>query len=141
MDSNSNEPQGSFRITENKRIIIDIDGTICREKKQGECYSLIQPNIEIIAKLHEYKEDGFYIILYSSRQMRTYNNNIGQINANTLPVIIDWLKQYNVPYNEIIVGKPWCGFKGFYVDDKAIRPDEFLNLSYNEIKALLHIGD
>ena len=56
---------------------------------------------------------------------------------NTLPVIIDWLDKHNVPYDEIYVGKPWCGFEGFYVDDKAIRPSEFVNLSYSEIMELL----
>ncbi|HFM3427384.1 TPA: capsular biosynthesis protein, partial [Escherichia coli] len=45
----------------------------------------------------------------------------------------------NVPYDEIYVGKPWCGHEGFYVDDKAIRPNEFVNLSYNEIKKLTGI--
>jgi capsule biosynthesis phosphatase len=35
------------------------------------------------------------------------------------------------------MGKPWGGRGGFYVDDKAIRPDEFLRLSYEEILALV----
>lgn len=77
------------------------------------------------------------ISLFTSRQMRTYNNNLGKIMANTLPVLIEWLNRYNVPYDEIHIGKPWCGFEGFYVDDKAVRPDEFLSMSYEEIKILL----
>ncbi|HFM3195463.1 TPA: capsular biosynthesis protein, partial [Escherichia coli] len=43
----------------------------------------------------------------------------------------------NIPYDEIIVGKPWCGTNGFYVDDKAIRPSEFISLSETEIAELL----
>ena len=35
------------------------------------------------------------------------------------------------------LGKPWPGRGGFYVDDKSIRPDEFLKLSYEEILALI----
>ncbi|HAN2428273.1 TPA: capsular biosynthesis protein, partial [Escherichia coli] len=57
----------------------------------------------------------------------------------TLPIIVEWLEKNNVPYDEIYVGKPWCGHEGFYVDDKAIRPNEFVNLSYNEIKKLTGI--
>jgi capsule biosynthesis phosphatase len=69
--------------------------------------------------------------------MRTYEGNIGMINANTLNDIFKWLDSYSIPYDEVHVGKPWCGFDGFYVDDKTIRPQEFLNLSYDEITELL----
>ncbi len=69
--------------------------------------------------------------------MRTYDGNVGKINIHTLPTIIEWLDKHAVPYDEIHVGKPWCGFEGFYIDDKAIRPSEFVNLSYDEIQGLL----
>ena len=69
--------------------------------------------------------------------MRTYQGNIGKINANTLPVILDWLDRYSVPYDEVIVGKPWPGPDGYYIDDRAIRPSEFLSLSHDEILDLL----
>ena len=35
-----------------------------------------------------------------------------------------WVAKNKVP-DEIIVGKPWPSFGGFYVDDKAIRLNEF----------------
>ena len=35
------------------------------------------------------------------------------------------------------MGKPWGGYGGFYVDDKAIRPSEFVKLTETEIKDLL----
>ena len=38
--------------------------------------------------------------------------------------IVNWLNKHDVPFDEIHIGKPWCGDDGFYVDDKAIRPDE-----------------
>lgn len=69
--------------------------------------------------------------------MRTYNGNVGKINIHTLPNVINWLKKNNVPYDEIIIGKPWCGFEGFYVDDKSIRPSEFIAKTYAEIQLLL----
>ena len=69
--------------------------------------------------------------------MRTHDGNIGKINIHTLPLIIEWLDRYNVPYDEVIVGKPWCGHDGFYIDDRAIRPSEFAALSHDEINALI----
>lgn len=90
-----------------------------------------------MARLKAYKEQGFSIILNTSRNMNSYQNNIGLINKNTLPVIINWLDKNDIPYDEIYVGKPWCGHEGFYVDDKAIRPSEFVNKTYEEIVELL----
>ncbi|TOH10543.1 capsular biosynthesis protein, partial [Vibrio parahaemolyticus] len=72
-----------------------------------------------------------------ARNMRTYEGNIGKINIHTLPIITKWLNEHNVPYDEILVGKPWCGHDGFYIDDRAIRPSEFVNLSYSQITQLL----
>lgn len=117
------------------RIVIDVDGTLAHSKGQGKEYSDCPPNEEVVAKLREYREKGFYIVVFSARQMRTYQNNVGLLQANTLPVLIDWLKEHDVPFDEVHVGKPWCGFDGFYVDDKAIRPDEFTSLSYEEVMA------
>ena len=114
-------------------IVMDLDGTICPIKQPNESYESLCPYQDVVAKMREYKARGFRIVISSARNMRTYKGNIGKINANTLPVIIDWLRRNDIPYDEIHVGKPWCGTGGFYVDDKAIRPDEFVDWSYSEI--------
>ncbi len=119
-----------------KKIIIDLDDTICITDN-GD-YKNSKPKYDIIEKIKEYKYKGFKIVIYTSRNMRTHNGNIGLINVKTLPIILSWLEKYNVPYDEVIVGKPWPSFGGFYVDDKAIRPDEFLNLNYQQIKSLIN---
>lgn len=124
-------------INEENVIVFDIDGTLCGGKKQDQSYLEVEPKEEVLKKLLEYRENNFYIILYTSRQMRTYQGNVGKINANTGKILFEWLDKYNIPYDEIHFGKPWCGKNGFYVDDKAIRPSEFLNLSFEEISELL----
>ncbi len=118
-----------------KRLIVDLDDTVSITL-EGD-YINSSPVVEVIKKLKEYKEQGFEIVINSSRNMRTYKSNLGKINIFTLPNIIDWLRKYNVPFDEVYVGKPWCGFDGFYIDDKAIRPSEFLKYSYEEIQNLL----
>ena len=120
-----------------KRLIIDLDNTISITKNRD--YANAEPIMEVVEKIREYKSLGFEIVIYSSRNVKTYQNNIGKISANTLPIIIDWLQRHNIPFDEIYIGKPWCGEDGFYVDDRAIRPDEFTSLSYEEIQKL--IGD
>ncbi len=123
----------------NNKIIIDLDDTIC-STKNGDYENSI-PKENVIKKIKEYKNLGFEIIIYTSRNMRTYKGNVDLIKANTLPIIIKWLKKFNVPYDQIIVGKPWPSFGGFYVDDKAIRPDEFINLTYSEIQNITNANN
>lgn len=117
-----------------KRLIMDLDNTISFTT-QGD-YANANPNQAVIDKLREYKQMGFEIVISSSRNMRTYQGNVGKINIHTLPTIIAWLDKHNVPYDEIYVGKPWCGHDGFYVDDRAVRPEEFATLSYEQIRHL-----
>lgn len=121
-----------------KNLIIDLDGTLTIDDKSDYRYK--PANIEVINQLKKYKEMGFKITIYTSRNMKTFGGNIGQINVKTLPTIIEWLDRHDVPYDEVVVGKPWCGTEGFYVDDRAIRPNEFTSLSYDEIKDLLGIN-
>jgi capsule biosynthesis phosphatase len=123
-------------IVEDKVIVMDIDGTIC-EKKNNKNYEDLKPKSAVLKKLIELKDKGYYIILYTSRQMRTYQGNIGKINSNTGKVLFDWLDKNSIPYDEIHFGKPWCGHNGFYVDDRAIRPREFRELTINEITKIL----
>lgn len=118
-----------------KRLIIDLDNTIAGLKI--ESYADCPPDEAVIARMRECREQGFEIVVYTSRNMRTYAGSIGKINVVTLPVIIAWLDKHEVPYDEIVVGKPWCGYEGFYVDDRAIRPDEFVRYSLGEIAQLL----
>jgi len=117
---------------------MDIDGTLCPVKKNNQEYMDLVPYPKILKKLYEYRDAGFYIVMNTARNMRTYNGNIGLINANTAKFTMEWLDKHNVPYDEILFGKPWQGSGGFYVDDKSIRPDEFLKLSYEEIKELVN---
>ena len=95
----------------------------------------------LLAKLKEYRDKNFRIVIFTSRNMRTFKNDIKKIKENTLPNIKEWLNKHKVPYDEIIVGKPWCGENGFYIDDKALRPDEFLTLDNNSIKSILKIDN
>ncbi|MGH2267811.1 HAD hydrolase family protein [Campylobacter taeniopygiae] len=119
-----------------KTIIIDLDGTLTIDDDKVD-YCDKKPNLTLVETIKEYKKQGFKITIFTSRNMRTFNNDIEKIKTHTLPIIISWLDKHKIPYDDIIVGKPWCGFDGFYVDDKAIRPSEFINLKYEEIKELL----
>ncbi len=119
-----------------KRLVFDLDGTLTHDDSSLS-YADKRPRPEVVEKLREYKAAGFTIIIASSRNMRTHQSSVGLINAKTLPTMFEWLARHDIPYDEIHIGKPWCGEEGFYVDDKAIRPTELCAMSYDEIVALL----
>ncbi|MCM3389782.1 capsular biosynthesis protein [Ureibacillus chungkukjangi] len=120
-------------IETGKVLVVDVDGSLCSKPMIEGDYMTAIPDNEFVNQLKKYKEQGFYIILFTSRQMRTFKGNIGKINAHTLPTLINWLSQSNIPYDEIQVGKPWCGNEGFYIDDRAVRPREFIENSYEDL--------
>ena len=127
-------------------FVFDIDGTICPIKKKEERYEDLVPYKNVIDKLRYYKDNGAKIILFTSRNMNSYHGNIGMINKTTAKTLLSWLDKWNIPYDEIIYGKPWPGHKGFYIDDRTIRPDEFLKYDLDELnnicqKSRNNIGD
>ncbi len=119
-----------------KQIVMDLDNTITMHDDSP--YPDKPPNIEVIEMMRHYRAQGFSIVISTARNMRTYEGNEGKIIANTVPVILDWLAKHDVPFDELRVGKPWCGEGGFYVDDKSIRPKEFTDLSYEDIIELIN---
>ncbi|RWX56583.1 HAD-IIIC family phosphatase [Photobacterium chitinilyticum] len=117
-----------------KKLVVDLDGTLTQANTSD--YRNVLPREDVIETLKDYKNNGFTITIATARNMRTYEGNVGKINIHTLPIITEWLNKHNVPYDEILVGKPWCGHEGFYIDDRAVRPSEFASLSLNEINQL-----
>lgn len=117
-------------------FIFDIDGTICPIKEKDERYEDLVPFKDVIQKIKLYHEQGAKIVLFTSRNMKTYSGNLGLINANTAKTLLKWLEVWDIPYDEILYGKPWPGEKGFYVDDRAVRPNEFLSCNVEELSLL-----
>jgi capsule biosynthesis phosphatase len=114
-------------------FVFDIDGTICPIKQKDEKYEDLVPYKDVVDKMRYYHDNGAKIVLFTSRNMNSYNGNIGLINKNTAKILADWLEKWKIPYDEIVYGKPWPGHKGFYVDDRSVRPDEFLSHTVEEM--------
>lgn len=118
-----------------KKLIMDLDNTITVHNPEFD-YSDMPVNQAVVNKMRYYRDLGYRITIFTARNMRKYNGDVALIEVNTLPVIHDWLTKHDVPFDEIIIGKPWCS-DGFYVDDKAIRPAEFVSLQIEDILELI----
>ena len=74
------------------KIAVDIDGVLTNETS-GIAYKDRTPNLENISKVKELKEQGHKILLFTARYKRDRK------------ITIKWLKQYDVPYDQLIMGK------------------------------------
>ena len=117
-------------------FVFDVDGTLCPIKGEDESYADLVPYADMVEKLREYKAQGARIILYTSRNMRTYGGDVSLILEHTKPELEAWLAKWDIPYDEIVYGKLWPGHRGLYVDDRSVRPDEFLKYSVEELQEI-----
>lgn len=100
------------------RIVVDLDGTICPVRKDGESYSSLLPYEGAAEKLKSLRKEGHYIIIQTARNMATCDSNVGKVMKNIGLVTLEWLKKYDIEYDEIFFGKP----NGeVYIDDRAFR--------------------
>lgn len=120
-----------------KVLVVDIDGTLCPIKQPGEDYAGLPVDVAMRDRLAALRAEGWRIVLASSRGVRTYNGNLGEILVHVLPTLQDWLARNDVAYDEIWMAKPWPGHEGFYIDDRTVRPREFLEHSIEEIGEIL----
>lgn len=100
------------------RICIDLDGVIAELKKEGETYYDVKPVDGAIEKIKKLKENGHYIIIYTARHMKTCNGNVAKVLAEVGQITLEWLNKYEIPYDEIVFGKPWADI---YIDDNGFR--------------------
>ena len=87
-------------------------------------YGNALPNNKIINGMRILKRQGFHIILLTARRMLTHNGDIEKIIEDVGKITTDWLERYDVPYDELIWGKPYSST--YYVDDKAMNLEEFV---------------
>ena len=127
-DLSTNEIKGEngFSAHQRSTLVVDIDKTIC-ESPLGKNYSKCKPIKSVCSRLREENDKGTYIILYTSRNVRTFKGNLGLINKYTSVIILEWLKNNNIPYDEIYFNKPWGVGDLHYIDDKFLSIEDFIS--------------
>ena len=123
-------------IASEKVLVVDIDGTLCPIKQEHQSYADLPVEAGMHAALVNWHAEGGYIILATARGMRSNEGNTGTITATVLPTLVAWLAANEIPYDELHIGKPWAGRDGFYIDDRAVRPREFLENDHAALNAL-----
>lgn len=118
-----------------KRIVFDLDDTISFTKKRD--WKNAKPNIQLIEKINNLYNSGWQIDIYTAR---------GSLSCSTREEaakkyrkgIEEWLEKHKVKYHTLSFNKPLATY---YVDDKALTPEEFLDLNLEQLKGGLSGSD
>ena len=112
----------------NKRFVFDIDDTISFTTNRD--WENAKPNQPIIEKINKLYNEGWEIFLLTARGSISAPENADKKYRS---IIETWMKSHNVQYHKLIFGKPLAVY---YVDDKALTPDNFLSLEIEELKGM-----
>lgn len=101
------------------RVCFDLDNTLVTYPQIPGDYSTVNPIYNMIDLARKMKEEGHTIIIYTARRMETHKNNVGAVIRDIGRVTFDTLDKFDIPYDELIFGKP---IADIYIDDRAINP-------------------
>ena len=87
------------------RLIIDLDGTICSEEKTYS-RTLAKPKLKAVSSLKALKKKKYTLIIYSARSWNEYE------------MTINWLNGHEIPYDQVMLGKP---IGDYWIDDRSLR--------------------
>jgi len=116
-------------MVETRTLVVDVDDTISTHINRD--YENAIPHTKIISKLNKMYESGWKIIYFTARGQVSCNGDLELINQLRRPVLESWMDKHGVKYHELIFGKP---IGVYYIDDKAMRPEEFMSLDYEVLK-------
>ena len=102
-----------------KIICFDLDNTLCKTSKNFYNKSTpIKRNIEMVNKLYD---KGHTIKIFTARYMGRSNENQVLAKKKGFKLTKIQLKQWNVKYHKLILGKPTYDL---IIDDKALGYDK-----------------
>ena len=107
------------------KYIIDLDGTITDDFDLSEYYSR-SVDATMVKTINNLHNAGIPIEILTARGMKSHRENIKKIENTHKNSLKKWLSENEIYYDRITFGKPFCGDRGFYVDDKAMYIEDFL---------------
>ena len=108
------------------RICIDLDGTICEIRKEGETYADVKVKAGAAEKIHALRAAGHTVIINTARNMGSTGHNVGKALKNVGKMTFEWLDKNGIEYDEIFFGKPNADIT---IDDRVVRFQD----NWNEI--------
>jgi len=101
------------------RICFDLDNTLVTYPDVPNDYSTVKPIESMISLVQRLHNEGHTIIIHTARRMATHKNNVGSVIRDIGRQTFDTLEKFNIPYDELLFGKP---IADMYIDDRAVNP-------------------
>jgi capsule biosynthesis phosphatase len=101
------------------RVCFDLDNTLVSYPAKPGDYTTVQPVAEMVTLARRLHAEGHTIIIHTARRMKTHGGNVGAVIKDIGRITFDTLEKFNIPYDEIIFGKP---IADIYIDDRAVNP-------------------
>jgi len=98
-----------------KKYCFDIDGVICKTKKDD--YKNSKPIKKSIKIINELYDDGNIVLIFTARFMGRSKDNIKIAKKVGYKFTYNQLKKWNLKFHKLIFGKPSFDL---FVDDKSI---------------------
>lgn len=108
------------------RICIDLDGTICEIRQEGQTYADVKVKAGAAEKIRQLRAAGHTIIIHTARNMGSTGHNVGKALKNVGQITFEWLEKNGIEYDEIFFGKPNADIT---IDDRVLRFQD----NWNEI--------
>ena len=97
-----------------KKICFDLDGVICTNTFGN--YEKAVPIPKAINKINQLFDNGYYIMIFTSRFMQLYNEDIKKINSIGYNFTKSQLDKWGLKYHKLLLCKPDYDI---FIDDKA----------------------
>ena len=118
-----------------KRLIVDFDDTLAFTTNRE--WANAKPNLDLISKLNKLHREGWTIDIFTARGSISCATR-AEAEMKYKPTMVEWLEKYNVKYDTISFEKP---LGAYYIDDKSITPEEFLNIDIKKLEGGLSGSD
>lgn len=111
-----------------KSIVVDIDDTLSFTLNRD--WENAKPNQPLIDKLNKLYDDGWDIFIVTARGNLSCKTR-EEAEKKYRPIIEHWMTIHGVKYTDISFQKILASY---YIDDKGIKPNDFLDLNIEELK-------
>lgn len=112
-----------------KRIIVDFDDTIAITTTRD--WENAEPQWDVINKMNNFYDKGWEVWIVTARGQLSCKGDFQKADQRYRKIMESWLAKHSVKYHTLSFEKRLASY---YIDDKALTPEEFVDLEIREIK-------
>lgn len=112
-----------------KTVVCDFDDTIAITTTRD--WDNAEPIFPVINRINKLYDMGWQILIVTARGQLSCNGDFEKADKKYRSIIESWLKKHGVKYHTLSFHKHLASY---YIDDKALTPEEFVDLEIKEIK-------